>query len=251
MELSKEFDQQGNFLFRYRSVLPLIVLMIGLIVYGVSMWEAGKARISNFQANDYEFLCLGVGLLGLLVRILTVGFTPKNTSGRNTDEQLADYLNTSGMYSIVRHPLYVGNFFMWLGVAMLTQDGWFITAFALAYWLYYERIMYAEEQYIAKKFGDDYKRWAAETPAIVPFPGKWRNPNLTFSFKKVLRQEKNGVAALFMLFFIFDTVGEYITYGEIVFRNTHWLIMGLGSVLVYLVLKVMKNHTQLLNEEGR
>ena len=34
----------------------------------------------------------------------------KNTSGRNTHDQVADSLNTSGIYSIVRHPLYVGNF---------------------------------------------------------------------------------------------------------------------------------------------
>ncbi|GAB2776011.1 lipid A Kdo2 1-phosphate O-methyltransferase [Rhabdobacter roseus] len=251
MALSKEFDQQGNFLFKYRSVLPVLVLGVGLGVYAFVIWEETKARNPSFAANGYEFFCLGVGLLGLLVRILTVGFTPKNTSGRNTHGQLADELNTSGMYSIVRHPLYLGNFFMWLGVAMLTQDGWFITAFSLAYWLYYERIMYAEEQYIAKKFGDDFKKWAAQTPAIVPFPSQWRNPNLCFSVRKVLRQEKNGFAALFLLFFVFDTVGEFITYGDVSFRNEHWLVMGGVSGLIYLVLKLIKNYTDLLNEEGR
>jgi len=83
--------------------------------------------------------------LGLFIRAYAVGHTPANTSGRNTKEQLADELNTTGIYSMVRHPLYLGNFFMWLGAAVLTKNGWFIVAFILLYWIYYERIMFAEE----------------------------------------------------------------------------------------------------------
>uniref|UniRef100_A0A7C3Z7K4 DUF1295 domain-containing protein n=1 Tax=Desulfobacca acetoxidans TaxID=60893 RepID=A0A7C3Z7K4_9BACT len=30
--------------------------------------------------------------------------------------QLQKVWKTSGMYAIVRHPLYLGNFFMWLGL---------------------------------------------------------------------------------------------------------------------------------------
>ena len=67
-----------------------------------------------------------MSFFGLGIRVFTVGFTPKNTSGRNTAEQIADVLNTSGIYSMVRHPLYVGNFFMWLGIGLLTQNPYFV-----------------------------------------------------------------------------------------------------------------------------
>ncbi|NLL27934.1 MAG: DUF1295 domain-containing protein [Bacteroidales bacterium] len=43
-------------------------------------------------------------------------FIPKGISGKNTEKQIADFLNTKGMYSIVRHPLYLGDFLMWLGL---------------------------------------------------------------------------------------------------------------------------------------
>ena len=74
-----------------------------------------------------------------------------NTSGRNTSEgQVADTINQTGMYSMVRHPLYVGNFIMWLGIALFTASIWFVLLFIAVYWLYYERIMYAEEQFMRR-----------------------------------------------------------------------------------------------------
>ena len=251
MELVKEFDKQGNWLFKYRGVLPIIILGVGLVVYAYRVWEHTHFSALPYTSTEYQFLCLAVGLFGQVIRILTVGFTPKNTSGRNTQEQVADTLNTSGIYSVVRHPLYVGNFFMFLGVAMLTANTWFIVAFVLAYWLYYERIMYTEERFIEGKFGDKFRAWAAVTPAIIPYFGQWKNPNLEFNLKKVLRQEKNGFAALFILFFIFDVVGEYILYGNITFRNAHWLYLGVGGAILYLILKVLKNSTKVLQDEGR
>jgi protein-S-isoprenylcysteine O-methyltransferase Ste14 len=252
MGLIKELDKQGNFLFRYRGTLPLIILGVGVSVQAYFTWKHSKANLNEFHSTEYEFICLGVALIGLIIRILAVGYAQKNTSGRNTEEQVADSLNTSGMYSIVRHPLYVGNFFMWLGVAMLTGHTWFIVAFVLAYWIYYERIMYAEEVFIAGKFGPKFTDWAAKTPAIIPAISKWHNPDLKFSVKKVLRQEKNGFAAIFILFFIFDSIAEYIIFGEIKFRNLHWLVLCMGSIVIYFVLKVLKNNTNILTvEDGR
>ena len=69
---------------------------------------------------------------------------------------------------MVRHPLYLGNFFMWLGVAMLTENTWFSIAFVLFYAFYYERIMYAEESFLRAKFGKTYLDWAAQVPAFIP-----------------------------------------------------------------------------------
>jgi protein-S-isoprenylcysteine O-methyltransferase Ste14 len=252
MELVKEFDKQGNFLFKYRGTLPILILFLGLSVQAYFTWKHSHANMSDFKSNEYEFICLGVALIGLIVRILSVGYAQKNTSGRNTEQQVADHLNTSGMYSIMRHPLYVGNFFMWLGVAMLTGHTWFIIAFVLAYWIYYERIMYAEEVFIARKFGPKFTEWASKTPAVLPAVTQWHNPDLKFSLKKVLRQEKNGFAAIFILFFIFDTLAEYIIFGEVHFRNQHWLLLCLVSTAIYLILKVLKNNTNILTpEDGR
>ncbi|MGR3810429.1 methyltransferase family protein [Jiulongibacter sp. NS-SX5] len=246
MALKEEFESQGNFLFRYRSYFPIIFLLVALAVF---VNEVLKENQTLFSQN-YWFFSLGVGLFGLLIRVFTVGFTPKNTSGRNTAEgQVADELNETGIYSIVRHPLYVGNYFMWLGVAMLTANLWFIVAFTLTYWVYYERIMYAEEAFLRGKFGEKYTDWALGRPAFVPKLTGLKKPKYPFSLKKVLKKEKNGIAALFGLFWLFDMVKVYTFTCEIALQKNFWFYAFIGGMVFYLIFKVLKR-TSLL-EDGR
>ena len=126
-------------MFKYRGILPVIIIVMGLGVYAYTKFSGSE--VTFIDEKYFEFICLGVALFGAVVRAYTVGYTPYNTSGRNIDSQVADTVNTIGIYSIVRHPLYVGNFFCSLGIAMLTQNLWFVLFFIAAYWLYYERIM--------------------------------------------------------------------------------------------------------------
>jgi len=199
----------------------------------------------------YERVCLLICVLGLAIRVYTVGHTPANTSGRNEKEQLADHLNTTGIYSLVRHPLYLGNFFMWLGPAMMPGNLWFLAGFCVFYWFYYERIMFAEEQFLRKKFGESYLRWAEKTPAFFPTLNfkKFRSPEHPFCLKKVLRQEKDGLFAVFVIFALFNVIGEFVEQ-ERYFDFT--LLRACTLVgLVYLVLKYLKSRTTALNEPGR
>jgi protein-S-isoprenylcysteine O-methyltransferase Ste14 len=250
MALLEEMEQQGNWLFRYRGVLPITILFIGTILYArTEIYPETFILEETPYEIYYELLCLFISIVGLGIRVYTVGHTPANTSGRNTDGQLADSLNTSGIYSVVRHPLYLGNFFMWLGPALLTANGWFITAFCLIYWIYYERIMLAEEQYLRKKFGQIYTDWAEHTPAFIPALNQFSRPRISFSLKKVLKKEKNGVMALFVIFAFFDIFGEIIEHH----RDFNYYLLGACglSLLMYGLLKYLKHHTSVLHEEGR
>lgn len=237
MALKEEMEKQGNWLFRYRSFLPLAVLLIGLIVFVDT--NLSKALLGICTPN-FEFLCLFVSFIGVIIRVYTVGYTPDNTSGRNTlDGQIAETLNTTGIYSLVRHPLYLGNFFMWLGLAIYTENFWFIIAFILFYWVYYERIMYAEEQFLERKFDKIYTDWARKTPAFIPKTTSFKRPNTPFSFKKVLKKEKNGVFAVFLIFSLFDVIGEQISH------HTHFNELFVAGAVItglsYIVLKVLKS----------
>ncbi len=196
----------------------------------------------------YKYACLAVSLSGLAVRIYTVGHTPAGTSGRNTSRQVASKLNTTGIYSVMRHPLYFGNFLMWLGIALLTCSPGFVTSFVLAYWLYYERIMYAEEQFLRRKFGQAYLNWAGTTPALLPRLSRFRPSALPFSWKKVVKKEKNGIFALFLLFSLFDCIMAWQTGLS---PDSLLLTMTVICGAAYLVIKYIKRNTGLLDEKGR
>jgi protein-S-isoprenylcysteine O-methyltransferase Ste14 len=250
MALKEEFEEQGNWLFRYRSLLPLIILSIGVILF-----VRNKLYPESFYLENtpylvyYEYFCLSITLFGLAIRVYTVGHTPQNTSGRNTEGQVADSLNTTGIYSIVRHPLYLGNFFMWMGPALLTGQFWFMVALVLFYWLYYERIMFAEEQFLTRSFGDVYLNWAKNRPAFIPSFKNFKKPSLSFSWKKVLKKEKNGLAAVFIIFAVFDVLGKTLKHETD--YNKFYLIGCIVTVIMYGILKYFKKYTNVLNEEGR
>jgi protein-S-isoprenylcysteine O-methyltransferase Ste14 len=245
MPLQQELEQQGNFLFRHRGNLPLIVIVAGIPV----AYFTGKNSAADGSAiNWYEIVCLLISLIGLMMRVFIVGFTPRGTSGRNVASQVADELNTTGAYSIVRHPLYVGNFFMWLGVVMMTYNAWFIIIICLVYWIYYERIMFAEEQFLTRKYGEAYTQWASGTPAFIPDFFNWKKPKEKFNLRKVLRQEKNGLLAVFIVFGIISAATHQFRF-TIFFSGQLWLTAGLAvSLATYLLLKFLKYNTSLLND---
>jgi protein-S-isoprenylcysteine O-methyltransferase Ste14 len=246
MALLEEFESQGNFLFKHRTWLPFFTLLIGLGVYIYHHLRGTHLDLGT----GYFISAFTIGLFGQLIRVFTVGYTPENTSGRNTSGQLADQLNTTGIYSLVRHPLYLGNFFMWLGVAMLTSNTSYLIFFILSYWLYYERIMYAEEAFLRNKFGETFLSWAGNVPAFIPKFSGYKKPKFPFSVFKVLKKEKNGYAALFGLFYLFETIGVLIKNGVDGFHFTWLFYCFILSLLLYFILKFLKSN-HYLDEVGR
>ena len=250
MALLEDFEKNGNWLFRYRGVLPVVILVAGIGIYLYRRMNPGEfilpGKIPEFY---FEILCLAVSLLGFFIRVYTLGHTPKNTSGGNVIKQVAGTLNTTGSYSVVRHPLYLGNFFMWLGPALLSGHIWFVGLFCLAYWIYYERIMFAEEQFLRSKFGDPYLEWANGVPSFLPRLRTFRKPEMPFSWKKALKKEKNPFAALFLIFTLINLSGELLTGGN---AYNYVFLAGLGvSILTYGIVKLLKGRSKLLDDPGR
>ena len=250
MALQEDLEKQGNWLFKYRGTLPLILLFIGIVIYiHTKLYPKPFMPEEKPYETYYELFCLLVSLSGFFIRIYTLGYTPANTSGRNTISQVADYLNVTGVYSIVRHPLYIGNFLMWLGIAFLTFNMWFIIVFCLIYWIYYERIIFTEEQFLRQKFGTSYTDWANNTPAFFPKLSNFIKPSLPFSWKKVLKKEKNGFLALFLIFSGFNIIGEVIKQQNQF--NYLYIIICIISIILYCVLKYLKKNTHVLDEVNR
>lgn len=252
MAMKNEMEKQGIWLFRFRGTLPLIILVLGVCEYIFTRINNPEFVVNGALAPQilrYEILCFVVSFIGLAVRAFTVGYTPANTSGRNVAEQVADQLNTTGLYSLVRNPLYVGNFLMWLGIAMLTMNLWFIVSFILLFWVYYERIIFAEEQFLTKKFGSVYTDWADKTPCFIPRLTGYVAPKLTFSWKKVIKKEKNGLLALILVFWLMEVIGDLVT--GVTPRIGVLAIASAAMLVIYLILKYIKHNTTLLDEEGR
>jgi protein-S-isoprenylcysteine O-methyltransferase Ste14 len=246
MALKKELKEQGEWLFRWRSYLPLLLAILFLAAF-----SSYESPFSNpLLDRIWELFCLSVSFVGLGIRIITIGYAPFGTSGRNTGGQVAEVLNTTGMYSLVRHPLYLGNFIIWFGISLFLRLWWLSLITTLIFWLYYEKIMYAEEDFLEQKFGDAFREWAKKTPAFVPNFGNWTTPTISFSFRTAIRREYSGFFAIIATFTGLDIISEIYLHGRI-HLDPMWLKIFAVGLIIYLTLRVLKKRTRILHVEGR
>jgi protein-S-isoprenylcysteine O-methyltransferase Ste14 len=246
MALIHSFEKSGNFLFRHRGQIPVILFILAVPV----IWFTGDAGLSQQAKFVITLVGASVSFAGFLVRAYTIATTPKGTSGRNTEKQVAESLNTSGIYSMLRHPLYLGNYLMWAGIVMFTFNIWFLLLMSLAFWLYYERIMFAEERFLEKKYGQEYLDWSLKVPAFIPSFGNIVKRRVPFSLKSILRREYSGMLATVMGFAFIDHVRFYFLNGRFdIWRiSTYFFICAL---FVALLLRTLKHSSHLLDESDR
>ena len=107
------------------------------------------------------------------------GTPSRGTSGRIPKRSGPEHSSTTGVYSVVRHPLYLGNYLIGLGAVLVPFEFWFFSLYTLLYWLYYERIMMAEERFLVSRFGDSFEEWAKQTPAFIPRMSQWIPPRVS------------------------------------------------------------------------
>lgn len=235
MALKEELENSGNWLFRWRSYLPL--LMIGIVL--IDMRRFTYLGTDYAQNLDWEAFCLMVSFSGLIIRTLVIGYVPEGTSGRNTLEQRATSLNTTGLYSIVRHPLYLGNFFIWLGISVFARH-WRLSLLCMFLcWFYYERIIFAEEEFLRRKFGREFERWADSTPCFFPDLRKWKSPAMPFSWKKVLKDEYSGFFAIISIFVFLEVLESWVVLGTLEL-GWEWKDLFFVGLSTYLTLRTMK-----------
>ncbi len=135
MALIHSCEKSGNFLFRHRGEIPIVLFAFAIPV----IYYTPAQQFSVLTREILTYAAILLSLLGFVIRAIAIATTPKGTSGRNTKSgQVAESLNTKGIYSMVRHPLYLGNYFMWIGIVLFTYS-----------WVYLGLCSYCEPAFLA------------------------------------------------------------------------------------------------------
>jgi protein-S-isoprenylcysteine O-methyltransferase Ste14 len=248
MALIHSFEKSGNTLFKYRGQIPVILFILAVpVIYFTDYSFIFSEDITYWIITGISIL---LSILGQVIRAIAIGTANKNTSGRNTKEQVAEALNTKGIYSTMRHPLYVGNYFMWIGIVVFTANIWFVLGVSLAFWLYYERIMFAEERFLERKFGKDYLDWSLKVPAFWPSFKNYIPSPISFSMKTILRREYSGITATIIGFLFVEILRDFFTIGTLELKN-HYIVILAIALFISLFLRTLKHHTKILFEEDR
>jgi protein-S-isoprenylcysteine O-methyltransferase Ste14 len=162
----------GKFLFKYRSFIPIPYFLFLLIVI--------EFNLLNFFVGSF------IILFGLSIRFFSQGFAGDWMRG---NEITADYILDKGLYSIIRHPLYAGNFFVGFGFTLLSgfYPVFLLPIYSFVFFVYYYLIVREEEKYLNKKFGEKFLSYREKTPAVFPAFKRWNEG--MFSIQHALKLE--------------------------------------------------------------
>jgi protein-S-isoprenylcysteine O-methyltransferase Ste14 len=170
----------GDFSFKYRGYMLPIAVVLLLIPSPKLATDCGTVGLAGF--------C--VALFGQLLRIGTIGFDYIIRGGKN-HKVYAEKLVTGGAYSLVRNPMYVGNFFLLIGLA-LASNSWLFVLVGVPLSLFMHRaIIAAEENFLRNKFGADFEHFCATVPRWVPKLSGWGKAfaGMHFNWLRVLAKE--------------------------------------------------------------
>ena len=245
MNLPNSLEKQGEFLFRYRGFFPILLFFI--VIPFIFL------RNNDFENNFIVFnFSLFLTVLGFLLRFYTVGTTLKGTSGRNTKVQVASHLNSTGIYSVLRHPLYLGNLLIWNGVSIFSYNIYFVCFINFFFFLYYRRIMMAEEYFLRNKFDKEFLSWSSRTPRIIPSFKNYIRTETYFSFKSILRREYAGSLSAVIGYLYIDSLRILKEQDEVIFQD-YFLNIKILCVTIFfvLIIRQIKHSTDILLEKDR
>jgi len=220
----------GGWLFRFRSFTPLPLLAAIFLFFRPHDLGAGNAPLLA--------TALALALAGEALRIHAVGFSGSGTSGRESFFR-ADDLNTAGLYSLVRHPLYWGNLLIYTGLLLAVGDPWVLAGGILFFVVQYYFIIASEEAYLHHRHGAEYREYCRRVPLYFPKLSGYLRPDRAFQVKKVLLKENDSLFNLLALFLAILAWREYRFSGR-VSRWPLYLTLFFLLAISYTAAKIFK-----------
>ena len=237
MLLKDRLVKTGHFFFRYRGWQPWPILLILI---------AEKEQFNQIDESlGYEMFCILVSLCGLAIRGLTVGFVHDGTSGRNTTEQRASELNTTGAYSLVRNPLYLGNYLVLMGVSLLTQSPGIVLLNTAIFTAVHLPIILTEEAFLLDKFGESYAAYAKRVNCMVPSFKSYSKNVRKFSYRMLLKREHDTLLTTILSLMIIEVLREYGQWGALRLEPL-WVAFAGTVAATWVVLKYLKKTGRLV-----
>ena len=150
---------KGGFLYYVAGVLLVLTYLL--------LWFLDNpAGIEELWYAGWMILSVGLVLIFLPMFV----FRSKGKVKKEKDWTKTSVLVDTGIYSVVRHPLYLGWLLMYLAIIFWSQH-WLTTIIGIIGMACVYSISRQEDQRLVEKFGDDYKDYMQKVPRMNFFSG--------------------------------------------------------------------------------
>ncbi len=176
-----------EWIFKHRGYLPVLPCLVIIFFSNPSQ----RAMVAS----------LFLVAFGETIRLLSVAYIGGRTRNDRTN---AEKLVTNGPYSIVRNPIYVGNFFIGLGYIFLFNV-WMPYIFLIYIPLFlveYGIIMNVEENFLLSKFESNYRRYKQNVPSVLPLFKRYNGEKVTPNFVRALKSERDTLITILIVYIL-------------------------------------------------
>jgi len=133
---------------------PVIYLTIFLVaIFLQSKWPINKSFFNSVICKITGAALILIAIVFFLFRSLRQFFLSKNTV---ITVLPAQSLQTTGIYSLTRNPMYLGLILIYLGITCFVGNWWNLVLFPLLLLIVQEYIIKREEKYLERRFGQSY-----------------------------------------------------------------------------------------------
>ena len=193
------------------SILFILILLTGVL------FQFPRLYPKNVFLNDV-LNCIGIWLVmaGIFLRM----------SGRAHKKARSDKghgLVTTGPYSLVRNPMYLGTFLIGAGFILIVWPWYLLPVYVVVFFLRFGIQIRREEKYLHGTFGPSYEAYVREVPPIFP---RWKDFTRAQLKKFFLideiwtTKEKNGLLFFPFLVLVLELSQDYVVFESISLGKT-------------------------------
>ncbi len=150
------------------GVGPSIVAMAGLYaaIAGLATWLWPEVFLVT-AIPSRAFLVAGIVLLVVGVLMLVVAARAA-TIAYNSDR-----LATTGIFGLTRNPIYAAWILCLIPGLVLLSRSWLLLLTPVVAYVVFKAKIRRENEYLEKRFGEDYRTYKRRVNELVPFP-RWK-----------------------------------------------------------------------------
>lgn len=235
-------NRVGRFVFRFRDYLA----PLGLVIIFVAS-RPRPALGSELVDWWVDAFGLFVALVGQAIRVSVIGYAYIVRGGANK-QLAAPKLVCEGLYAHSRNPMYVGNFLLLTGLAIIYHAPLVYLVALPLYVLGILSIIEAEEEFLRGKFGAEYEDYCRRVNRFLPNLRGLRETvrGMSFDWRRVLRKEYGTTFAWLSAALAF-IAAEHLTWHGL--EEVGETLISLGAA--WLVIALLYATARWLKKSGR
>ncbi len=148
-----------------------VITCLILTVVGICLHLRGYLNLGELRQGKIFFIIVGILLMLLGIYLWIQAVIVQKINKKVTEKKLI----TTGVYSIVRNPVYSAFLFIFTGLLLFTAN-YILLILPFVFWAFLTILMKnTEEKWLKNEFGTEYEIYLKEVNRVIPRVRRKRN----------------------------------------------------------------------------